>query len=124
MLGMVSSGGLWLLGQAEPSLPSGLTTLGPPAMTIGAGAWFLRWFVLTYIPEQNALHAAQLKAQAESLTKLADTHKEVTTYLSLSFERNAQQLRDDYKDDRNKFIEVLRGVSDGPADASRPTNQR
>ena len=113
ILGMSVSAGLWVLGQNDPSIPDGLTALGPPIIGTGAAAWFLRWLLMVYIPEQNKIHEEQYKAQAASISQMADAHKEVTSSLSQSYERNLLQLREDYREDRNKFIEVLRGIGGG-----------
>lgn len=125
--GLVASAGLWMLGQsADVSLPASVKELGPMALSSAAGAYFLRWFIGTYIPEVQKQHKEQIEnlatTHAKAVDQIATAHQSTITKIVSEFRLETADQREQHE----KTIKLILDLhhTDQPADASRPANQR
>ena len=124
--GIAGSVGLWMLGQAESvSLPSGVTELGPVVLGAGASAWFLRWFVTTYIPQVQQQHKDQIEklasAHTTAMTTVANAHEKTINSIVTEFRSETKEQRTNHAEEINRIMSIYQ---DRPADATRPANVR
>jgi hypothetical protein len=123
--GIAGSVGLWLLGQNDASLPSSVTEIGPVVLGAGAGAWFLRWFMSTYIPQIQQQHKEQIdqlaNAHTTAMATVAGAHEKTINNIVTEFRSETKDQRANHAEEINRILSIYQ---DRPADATRPANVR
>ena len=126
VLGIAGSAALWLIGQAETSLPSTVTELGPVVLGAGAGAWFLRWFMSTYVPQVQQQHKEQIDqlaaAHTTAMATVASAHEKTINNIVTEFRTETKEQRISHAEEIDRIMSIYRGDHQ-PADALRPSNR-
>lgn len=126
--GVAGSVGLWILGQSDASLPNSVTELGPVVLGAGAGAWFLRWFMSTYVPELQRQHKEQIDRIAEShaaaVSNVTQAHERTIGSMLTTFQGVSKEQQAHFDGQVELIMSLVGREKPGqPADAMRPSNR-